>query len=84
MNTRRSNFEMFRADRLEARLDDVPRGNSEWKHDNPVEAVKEFTKKHSEFKVEQPAWQFNESGLTENITHWPMAYLKLVGNNINR
>jgi cephalosporin hydroxylase len=57
-------------------LYDVPRGKPEWAQDNPVAAVAEFVSKHPEFVVEQPAWPFNESELTENVTHWPKAYLK--------
>jgi len=57
-------------------LYDVPRGNQEWKRDNPVTAVNDFVKKHPEFVLEQPAWLFNESKLTKNITHWPCAFLK--------
>jgi len=59
-------------------LDKVPRGKSDWVWDNPTEAVAEFAKKHPEFVIEQPAWPFNESELTENITHWPGAYLRRI------
>lgn len=57
-------------------LHDVPRGQEKWKTDNPVEAVREFIKGHPEFVQEQPGWRFNESVLSENITHWPYAYLR--------
>jgi len=57
-------------------LYDVPRGKPEWKWDNPVEAAIEFCKHHSNFVIEQPAWQFNESELVENVTHWPGAWLR--------
>ncbi len=57
-------------------LNDVPRGNPEWKLDNPAEAAIEFVKKRNEFVLEQPPWPFNESPLTENVTHWPSAWLK--------
>jgi cephalosporin hydroxylase len=57
-------------------LDDVPRGNPEWKWDNPVSAVVEFASKHPEFVVEQPPWPFNESELSANVTHWPGAWLR--------
>ena len=60
-------------------LHDVPRGKPEWKWDNPFEAIQVFVKHHPEFAIEQPAWPFNESELTENITHWPIAWLKRVG-----
>ena len=48
----------------------------EWIWDNPAEAALELAGDNPEFAVEQPEWAFNESRLTENITHWPEAYLK--------
>ncbi len=57
-------------------LHDVPRGAPEWKHDNPTTAALEFAAAHPEFILEQPPWPFSESDLTENITHWPSAYLR--------
>lgn len=57
-------------------LHDVPRGKPEWREDNPSAAAGEFAARHPEFQLEQPAWPFNESQLTRNITHWPGAWLK--------
>ena len=57
-------------------LNDVPRGEKKWKEDNPYYAVIEFSKEHPEFRLEQPAWVFNESSLVKNVTHWPSAWLK--------
>jgi cephalosporin hydroxylase len=57
-------------------LYDVPRGNLEWKWNHPTAAAEEFAARHSEFILEQPEWPFNQSELTENITHWPGAWLK--------
>lgn len=59
-------------------LSDVPRGNPQWIWDNPTAAALEFAAKNPEFLIEQPEWIFNESELTENITHWLGAYLKRV------
>ena len=59
-------------------LYDVPRGDPGWIWDNPTEAALEFAAKSPEFVIEQPEWEFNESELTENITHWPGAYLRRV------
>jgi cephalosporin hydroxylase len=55
---------------------DVPRGNPEWKSDNPVTAAQEFLKGHPDFALQPPEWPFNESKLSANITHWPCAFLK--------
>jgi cephalosporin hydroxylase len=57
-------------------LHDVPRGQADWKWNHPTAAAAEFASKHANFVLEQPAWPFNESGLTENITHWPGAWLR--------
>lgn len=57
-------------------LHDVPRGHAEWTWDHPTAAAAEFSQRHAEFVLEQPAWPFNESTLTRNITHWPGAWLR--------
>ena len=55
---------------------DVPLGSEEWKEDHPAAAAQDFLKLHPEFKLDVPQWPFNESELTENITHWPGAWLR--------
>lgn len=55
---------------------DVPRGNNAWQFNHPTAAAAEFAKSHPNFEIEQPHWPFNESDLTENITHWPGAWLR--------
>ncbi|MCH9610655.1 MAG: hypothetical protein S4CHLAM81_06270 [Chlamydiales bacterium] len=58
------------------KLADVPRGQEEWKWDNPLSAAEEFLEGRSDFVLEQtPNWPFNESVLNKNITHWPGAWL---------
>ncbi len=57
-------------------LYDSPKGQAEWEWDHPAAAAAEFVASHPDFVLEQPAWPFNESGLTENITHWPGAWLR--------
>ena len=57
-------------------LYDVPRGTPEWQWDHPTAAATEFVANHPEFVLKQPEWLFNESELTENITHWPGAWLQ--------
>lgn len=59
-------------------LHDVPRAGKNWQIDNPTRAAIDFAAKHSEFRIEQPAWPFNESELRNNITHWPSAWLKRI------
>jgi len=57
-------------------LYDVPRGTPDWQWDHPTAAAAEFVANHPEFLLKQPEWLFNESELTENITHWPGAWLQ--------
>ena len=57
-------------------LADVPRGLPAWATDNPTFAARDFLVGHPEFMLEQPSWPFNESGLDQNITHWPGAWLR--------
>lgn len=57
-------------------LADVPRGTPGWTTDNPTFAARDYCAKHPEFAIVQPVWPFNESELTQNITHWPGAWLK--------
>jgi cephalosporin hydroxylase len=64
------------ADGIMRNLHDVPRGNPEWAWDNPTTAVDEFRKRYPEFFLEQPAWPFNESELSENVTYWLRAWLR--------
>jgi cephalosporin hydroxylase len=55
---------------------DVPRGKPEWRTEDPTAAAREFAARHSEFRIEQPEWPFNESELRRNVTHWPGAWLR--------
>ena len=57
-------------------LYEVPRGKAKWKFDNPYQAAQEFVEKHSDFEIETPAWLFNESELTKDITYWPGAWIR--------
>ena len=61
---------------------DVPRGNPAWQHDHPAAAAAEFAGRHPEFVLEQPPWLFNESKLTENVTHWPGAWLRRLSGSL--
>jgi cephalosporin hydroxylase len=55
---------------------DVPRAGRSWATDNPTVAARDFAAKHPEFVIEQPPWPFNESELSQNVTHWPGAWLR--------
>jgi cephalosporin hydroxylase len=57
-------------------LYDVPRGSPDWEWNHPTAAAAEFAQQHPDFELAQPKWPFSESDLTDNITHWPGAWLR--------
>lgn len=63
------------ADGIMKDLTDVPRGKPQWSEDNPFRAVQDFLASHPEFRSSPPAWAFNESDLSENLTYFPGGYL---------
>jgi cephalosporin hydroxylase len=62
-------------------LHDVPRGKRSWVDDNPAAAAQRFAARHPEFVMERPRWEFNESTLNFDVTHWPSAYLRRVADS---
>ena len=56
----------------------VPRAGATWATDNPANAAEDFAARHPEFVIEQPAWPFNESTLSKNVTHYPSAWLRRI------
>lgn len=57
-------------------LYDTPRGSASWTWDHPSAAAAEFAAEHGEFVLEDPPRPFNESPLTQDVTHWPGAWLR--------
>jgi cephalosporin hydroxylase len=56
---------------------DAPGGKPEWVHDNPTAAAQEYAQAHPEFVIEEPPpFPFNEGLVSEQVTHWPGAYLR--------
>jgi cephalosporin hydroxylase len=64
------------ADGIMKDVHDTPRGKREWWENNPAAAVQQFVARHPEFRLDRPKWSFNESTLSESVTHWPHAYLR--------
>jgi cephalosporin hydroxylase len=56
----------------------LDRTTPEWLTDNPKAAAIEFVKSNQAFVIEVPAFPFNESAVTEQITYWPSAYIKRI------
>ena len=58
------------------KLQEISNTHFDVAQDNPSAAARDFVLAHPEFVLEQPARIFNESELTENISHWPGAWLR--------
>ncbi len=67
---------LIATDGIMKELHDVPRGKADWAWDHPAAAAAAFAARHPEFVLETPAWAFNESGLSANVTHWPGGWLR--------
>lgn len=57
-----------------------PRTQPDWSWNNPRQAALEFVQTHPEFTIEEPAFAFNESNISERVTYWPSAFIKRVAN----
>lgn len=66
------------ADGIMQALSSTPGCREDWKHDNPIEAVKEFLSTNSNFILEEPAFLFNESDLEQRITYYPWGILRRI------
>lgn len=63
------------ADGVMQSLTDTPWGHSEWSHDNPAAAAREFADSRSDFIIKRPAALFGEEHVVEQLTYWPDAWL---------
>lgn len=57
-------------------LAEIPGIRGDWAWDNPKAAAEEFVRHHPGFAIEEPAFPFNESAVTDRITYWPSAYIR--------
>ncbi len=56
----------------------APRTKPDWSWNNPLQAARKFAASHPEFRLEEPAFPFNEGLVNERVTYWPEAFLKRV------
>jgi cephalosporin hydroxylase len=54
----------------------APRTQPDWSWNNPRRAALEFVGSNPDFAIEEPAFLFNEGGVTERVTYWPSAFIK--------
>lgn len=67
---------MVATDGVMEELHDVPRGQPEWRLDNPSAAAREFSQSNPEFVLETTPFVFDETLSKLQITHYPDAYLR--------
>lgn len=56
----------------------APRTELDWSWNNPRRAALEFVQTHPDYVIEEPAFLFNESRITERVTYWPSAFIKKI------
>jgi cephalosporin hydroxylase len=62
----------------------APRAQPDWNWNNPRQAALEFVNENSDFRIEEPAFPFNEGNITQRVTYWPSAFIKRVKREENR
>lgn len=62
-------------DGIMERLANAPGSKPDWSWNNPKAAAEEFAATHPEFKIEEPAFLFNEGRVSQRVSYWPSAYL---------
>ena len=58
-----------------------PRTQPDWSWNNPRQAALEFVQTHPEFTIEEPAFAFNESNISDRVTYWPSAFIRRLPND---
>ncbi len=56
----------------------APRTAPDWSWNNPSEAALEFVREDPRFRIEEPAFVFNEGGVRERVTYWPNGYIRRI------
>ncbi|OFY71351.1 MAG: hydroxylase [Bacteroidetes bacterium RIFCSPLOWO2_12_FULL_37_12] len=56
----------------------APRTNSDWEHNNPLKAAKQFVIENENFIFEEPDFPFNEGIIKNRVTYWPCAFIKRI------
>ncbi|GAH43096.1 unnamed protein product, partial [marine sediment metagenome] len=55
---------------------DYPEYCETWDTNNPKKAAEDFVAEHSNFKIVEPEFPFNEGNIHFRVTHWPSAFIK--------
>lgn len=55
---------------------DYPGYAETWGHNNPLQAINDFTKGNPDFRIVEPEFPFNEGNIDFRVTYWPSCYLQ--------
>jgi cephalosporin hydroxylase len=56
----------------------APRTQPDWSWNNPKQAALQFVAENTDFRIEEPAFAFNEGMIKNRVTYWPSAYVRRV------
>ncbi len=66
-------------DGIMADLAGAPRSRPDWTWNNPLGAIEDFLAANPDFRVEEPAFPFNEGVVRQRVTYCPRGLLRRVG-----
>ena len=65
-------------DGIMAQVKGGPRTGDDWDWNNPKDAVAAFVAENPNFRVEEPAFPFNEGTVTQRVTYWPDCFVRRI------
>lgn len=63
-------------DGIMAQVAGAPRTQPDWAWNNPLTAVESFLASNRSFRLEEPAFPFNEGQVRHRVTYWPKCFLR--------
>ena len=65
-------------DGIMAQVAGAPRTQPDWNWNNPISAIDDFLGRNIAFRMEEPAFAFNEGVVRERVTYWPKCFLRRI------
>ena len=65
-------------DGIMAQVVGAPRTGPDWDWNNPLTAVEDFLARNTLFRLQEPAFAFNEGAVRERVTYWPKCFLRRI------
>ncbi len=63
-------------DGIMAQVAGAPRTRPDWGWNNPLTAIDSFLEQNPDFRIDEPAFPFNEGQVRNRVTYWPKCFLR--------